>query len=639
MNTASNRLMKEARALFVPWVAILLACALPLLWRLDFLNRVSLLYLIARLGLYVGVPLLATLSFGFEFQHKTLALLLSQPVERKTIWREKLTVSALAVMAVSLVAYFAWPNSIPSDMDGRLFVVGAAFLWLLMTWCSAMFWTLLARSTLGGLILNIGTQFLLFALVFVSDVSDTRTVAIVMLVYSAVMLWLGWIMLNRYQAVGGFAGPDLMTAAPNMMPSRIAGIFRNDPKQRFLNLIRKELRLLRPLWFMTALFVVLWTILANWISHTITGRWPLTTWQGNHRFFLVFFSVVFPWIAMILAGSVSISEERESGVHAWHLTLPLSSRTQWAVKFLLGLGAGALCAIVIPTALVSLSRGALGPDFAIELERAAVPHLNAVLLIIFVLSFWSASAMRGMTRAVLLFAATGGMLTLASEIGVWIGHELVAYFLRLFLFTVSMFQLNPFNLDRLLFYAFNFGSAFLHGNGYQTVSMWGLIPALLLAIGQSYSLYRRLPQSGIRKVAWRLLPILVLAFALSAAIEFQWTATFNGGFRLFLPIEEAVEQLPAVLTVDASHSLHLTSEQLAPALGGSPDTARWLRNSNITIALAVPQRDYNVLGIVPPNKSVRAYLVTIRLPNGLICTDLAGGRSETYFYIGNRKCE
>ena len=42
-------------------------------------------------------------SFGSEFQHRTLSLLLSQPIARSVVWREKMLVLGAGMLA-SLVA-------------------------------------------------------------------------------------------------------------------------------------------------------------------------------------------------------------------------------------------------------------------------------------------------------------------------------------------------------------------------------------------------------------------------------------------------------------------------------------------------------------------------------------------------------
>src|SRR5262249_24119522 len=61
---------------------------------------------LAALGAYVvfgGMVFLSVIPFGTEFQHRTFPLLLSQPVDRARIWREKLTLAVSAILSAALL--------------------------------------------------------------------------------------------------------------------------------------------------------------------------------------------------------------------------------------------------------------------------------------------------------------------------------------------------------------------------------------------------------------------------------------------------------------------------------------------------------------------------------------------------------
>ena len=98
MNT--RRLLMDARALLWPWCAVAAAALLAsvsyrLFPGLSVRN-------VALLGFWFGVPLLATLVLGREFQYGTLAVLLSQPLDRRRIWFEKSTLSGPVGIAKSV---------------------------------------------------------------------------------------------------------------------------------------------------------------------------------------------------------------------------------------------------------------------------------------------------------------------------------------------------------------------------------------------------------------------------------------------------------------------------------------------------------------------------------------------------------
>jgi ABC-type transport system involved in multi-copper enzyme maturation permease subunit len=117
MTPKTIRIFKEARSLFWPWLAVMTAAALPLLersWSVG--SGAAPLWGIHQviepasfLGFFIGLPLLATLSLGNEFQCRTISLLLSQPVGRTEIWSEKIIVALAAVLsAASLFCITGW---------------------------------------------------------------------------------------------------------------------------------------------------------------------------------------------------------------------------------------------------------------------------------------------------------------------------------------------------------------------------------------------------------------------------------------------------------------------------------------------------------------------------------------------------
>src|ERR1700674_2155920 len=144
MSSRTTRMMKEARALFRPWCGVVILCALPLFHISHSLSEISVAFC------YLGIPMLAALSLGYEFQHRTLSLLLSQPVGRMVIWGEKMSVAFVAVLSAALVFCYGWQSAFQQDPKLRVF----AGVYLIATVPSATFWTLLTRSTIGGFLLN-----------------------------------------------------------------------------------------------------------------------------------------------------------------------------------------------------------------------------------------------------------------------------------------------------------------------------------------------------------------------------------------------------------------------------------------------------------------------------------------------------
>src|SRR5262249_29156299 len=152
----------------------------------------------SSLSFWIGIPILASLSLGTEFQHRTFPMLLSQPIGRMQVWAEKWLVTGGAVLTAFLVHWF---------------VHGASFstfglVWVVTAMCSATFWTLVARSTVGGVVLNvlqaIGMVIAANLAEWVFELQPSVTVTRAPLVaaalaYALVTLSLGWRKLARFQ--------------------------------------------------------------------------------------------------------------------------------------------------------------------------------------------------------------------------------------------------------------------------------------------------------------------------------------------------------------------------------------------------------------------------------------------------------
>src|SRR5262245_37519641 len=202
------RLRKEARLMFWAWCvvgAVGLLTWLPYRWISNPFAGIT------SLGFWIGIPLLATLPLGSEFQYGTLPLLLSQPNDRNKMWREKWIVMGSAVLSATIVYWF--PSVV---VQHELWSSMFAGVWMITAACSATFWTLNAKSTIGGLILNLLQGFWMMTVwkVVVSFLpsGETRSVLVIGTFagfsYAFAMLWLGNRRLMRFQAIGESTGND-----------------------------------------------------------------------------------------------------------------------------------------------------------------------------------------------------------------------------------------------------------------------------------------------------------------------------------------------------------------------------------------------------------------------------------------------
>jgi ABC-type transport system involved in multi-copper enzyme maturation permease subunit len=616
MNAKTMRIVKEARSLFWPWCAVIIAGALPLVgeshsaliagpwWGVHYLIEP-----LSFLGFFLGIPLLATLSMGNEFQHRTLPLLLSQPIDRIEIWREKMSVSIVATLSATFVFCLSWRTALQQAPE--LWMEAGA--WIIAMVASATLWTLIARSTLGGMVLTGGVHYFLFIPLllrpdWVPETMTTRSIAAFLVFgYAAVMLWLGRRTLARFQVTGGLAGDNLLTAGPSVIPEAWAEWFRCRPTGLVLNLIRKELRLLRPLWLITPLG------LAGWMYVSMFGDKS----KRGSVLAVIMATAVTPLIA-VLAGNLSVGEERSSGMHSWHMTLPVSARRQWLIKLSTALFVGLVCSVFLPTLELNL----IGPPSMFVDAHQGMEWVLMVLLLSFA-SFWCACAVNGTVRAALWLFPAIGSLVLAGRFGNWVGSEAMNLVVSRFdLFTDFRFTNAVSNLQRFVVLATPL-----------RVITFLLLPTLLIATIQGYRMFREQAQDSILSVARRLFPLAIAAFLST----FSWMALYalvanaqQQMWTMFRETHEAIERIqPDTAKLDATHPLQLTAEDLVKAAPLSERTQRWLRDARISVAPDKPHPGAggryccggNSRSIrFAPDRDYSRYLAVIRLPSGSDCT-------------------
>jgi polyhydroxybutyrate depolymerase len=541
-------MMKEARALFRPWCAVTILCALPLIHSShDFLHRYYIsLSDISGVSAFLGIPMLAILSLGNEFQHRTLSLLLTQPVSRMKIWGEKLSVTFVAVLSAALVLSYAWRSALQEDPKLWVF----AGVYLLATVPSATFWTLLTRSTIGGYLLNAFFPQFFFLVykdeIFGSNPLPARSItglwigAFAALCYAGVMLWLGGRKLARFQVAGGMAGDDLLMAGPSVMPEALAGLFRCRPTGAVLNLIRKELRLLRPIWLLSFLSLVYLTCLT--VFRFILLRKTDAPIPEGVQLFLYTPVIFFPPLIAILAGSLSLWEERTLGTQSWNMTLPLSARRQWLIKLLMAMFTGLACAVLLPVFVMVVLGYIFGTPFMFvdqamagltiaegsifgwlfmfvaQAMHGAMPGLLLTGLLLTFASFWCACAVNGTVRAALWFVPAMGAVILAVRSGDWIAPKLV---------DLAVSRFDPFTNFRFSSAVSNLQSLVIGATPLGVVTLL-LVPTLLLAVIQSYRLFRAQLQDSILSVIRNLLLLAITAFlSVFCLAAFTWDNT-NG---------------------------------------------------------------------------------------------------------------
>ena len=578
------RIKKETRALFWPWCAVMFAGALPI-----FFPHSSSAAKLNLLSFFFGIPVLATLSFGNEFYYRTFSLWLTQPVSRMQLWADKMVVMCAAVLSAATVSsvgmfFFALPKM------KLTYNMAAAVAFVIITMASATFWTLAARSAVGGLLIM---GFIWWAFyMFLGDIETGKLEALPLattgstaifacaVCFALLMLWLGSRKLVQLQVTGGRSGEDLMVAGPSVLPEALAEWFRPRPSGALLNLIRKELRLLRPVWMIELLVVV---YLAGLAIFRLLPSPPVFLPETVLQWAVLGPTAMTCMGLVGLAGILSLGEERRSGTQAWHMTLPISARTQWLIKLLVAMFAGLVCSLSLPLLVMVVIGSVYGSPFMF-VYLPAVPDLFILYPILTFSCFWCACAANGTVNAATWTMPSIAAIPFACAGGIWLGQDLARSTGTLKDFVISSFHLSPLALAGVTDYA-------------HSKMLWLFVPTLLFALLQSYRLFRTPPQNSRLWTLRCLLPLI--------AITVLWSFSATAGFLSshWEPFEETRQALDQFQPTTAK--LELTGEKLTRASSMTVLTQRWLRGSSITVA---PERSH-----------LSGYVATIHLAGGLRC--------------------
>jgi len=600
MNARIIRLKKEARALFWPWCAAIVAGALPILF-----PHSSPAAKFNVMSFFFGVPVLATLAFGNEFYYRTFSLWLAQPVSRMQLWADKMIVMCAAVLSAAAVSgvgmfFFALPRL------NLTYNKAAAVAYVIITMASATFWTLATRSAVGGFLI-IG--FVWWALyMFIGNVETGKLDALplatatatgifaVAICFAFLMLWLGLRKFTRLQVTGGTSGEDLLVAGPALMPEALADWFRPRRSGALLNLVRKELRLLRPVWMIELLVVAYLSCLA--IFRLLPS--PPVFLPETVRQWAVLGPTAMTCMGLVgLAGILSLGEERRSGTQAWQMTLPISARTQWLIKLLVAMFAGLACALLLPLLVMIVAGSVYGSPFMF-VYLPIVPDLFIFYPILTFSCFWCACAANGTVNAATWTMPCIAAIPFASAGGIWLGQDLARSTGTLKDFIISSFHLSPLALAGVTDYA-------------RSKVLWLFVPTLLFALLQSYRLFRTPPQNSKLWTLRCLLPVI--------AITILWSFSAYAGFvashwEPFDEVHRALDKLqPSVATVQ------LKGEDLVKRSALTSLTNRWLLGSRITV--------------VPAHSQLSAYSAKIRLAGGLECKLIATNSGASAASCGN----
>ena len=317
----------------------------------------------------VGCPIMGATLFGGEFEHRTMAGLLSQPQPRFVIYRQKLAILSVLLLFTTLNAVLllmvapGWTWDFESCL-WVLAVVGGVFF-------TTPLYTLLTRSALAGAIFTAAVPTLIVGVASLAAAIYSRVTGGAIPeswgegllwtgtpLYLGVCGWMGWRQFARLQVrdAGGGAAGGQEGFHPLSLP--IDQLFRRMMPAGWLGqLIRKELRLHVVPWLVSGLLVGLWALLM--MARMLVAD-PDSGGALRDPTAPAILSGLMGLLIILVSGSACVAEERQLGTLDWQLTQPLTLARQWRVKIGVALGLALACGVGLPLILLRIT---VGPDF------------------------------------------------------------------------------------------------------------------------------------------------------------------------------------------------------------------------------------------------------------------------------------
>jgi hypothetical protein len=322
---------KEFRALMWPWLTTLALLAI-----LPISDSGSLRSL-AVPAYFFGAAALCAMSVGHEYSHRTLGMMLAQPVSRATVLRAKLIVLLPMLAAVVVVGWLTWPFERGDDEE--------LVFWIpIVSLCVGPWLTMICRNAIGGAVFAVGIpggllslanliDFLMAGTAAAGSVQKTTIFWIAAAIVAPVGAALGVKKFLRLEAVEG-RDPELH------LPQFASGSRPISPRIRgpVWMLIEKELRLQQMTFAVSAVYL-LQAIVA----------WTLAV-RGSRDLGDVFemLSVLYGLLIAPLIGSLASAEERHLGTLDWQVTLPFAAWIQWTIKVAVALALSVTLSIGLP---------------------------------------------------------------------------------------------------------------------------------------------------------------------------------------------------------------------------------------------------------------------------------------------------
>ena len=359
-----------------------------------------------------GCLLMGASAFGSEFEQRTMAGLLAQPLSRGSVFLEKLGVLGALLLFVTI--NFLSRRLLDSPGQPSFESTMQLLAIPLFVFCSGPLFSLLSRSTLAALIFTLAIPFILALAVLLPLQTVYRarhpgeempefwffwTLTLGSPVYLLGSALLGWRVFSRLEVREGGAGGR---SSPGLHPlsrpvDAVLGRFLPSAGGT-MQLVRKELRLHIVPWLVASLMVGLWLL---WLAvrHFATSEELRETL--NQMSSLMIIAVMLSALITVGTGAACVAEERELGTLEWQLTQPVSLRRQWMIKVAVTLALAFILGVLLPALLLGLGFGweALGKAIAGSPFAGGLTFFGGLFLTVLAIGVYASSISRNTMKA------------------------------------------------------------------------------------------------------------------------------------------------------------------------------------------------------------------------------------------------
>jgi hypothetical protein len=405
------------------------------------------------------------------------------------------------------------------------------------------------------------------------------------LIYSALFLWLSWRKFVRLEIRAAGLNQPVSGSFVLNRKLPLVRLFVPRPGEKVRNLIRKELRLEKPVLMLAGVFIVCWlaTALLQWLrpAQNITYVFDALIW-------------VYAPLTAVLAGCVPLGEEKVLGLFSSQLTQPCSHLLQWSLKLAVGTGTVVVLCLGIPIFLwwSTVNLGLANTSETANNHKEEIVALAAFCGLAFLLTYWAISHVANMIRAAL--AAVCGLVAAGACIvlGGTLGQESHGLETGAMVALVCRLQLSPEVVQTQITSLIRY------------VVFSGIGCIFLLLLRQSFVQFHKSDQS-IRALIANSIFVLGLVTGLSFwSFDIQSSAIELNNARPVQELRRALNYF-AWTQPRANQPQQVSLDELQTRI--SKQTRRWLRDATVSYQLIASSERAN--GEI-------AYIGNVKFPNG-----------------------